>query len=263
MAHRGVMLSRLTQRIGSLAVTSAGAAIRSGRASGSAGFKGSGAASEMPTGHIRSMTPRSTSWNAHNVWVYSGSKQIHTTSSQFASRDAKSMKVHKPGDKLVPAPRGIAPPMTPWEAGKQNDPNFGKGGGGMSAFTPTKDLRKRKTLQKRAKYLMQSLEHEQMTQIAADSPVVPFRPGDVIRVKVEVLENRGRANNFTGICIARRNRGMGSSFTLRSVVANVPVERTFPLYAPTIKEFEILERRKVRRGKLYYLRDKPLRYSRV
>ena len=56
---------------------------------------------------------------------------------------------------------------------------------------------------------------------------------------------------------------MGSSFTLRSVMANVPVERTFPLYAPTIKAMEIVERRKVRRAKLYYLRDKPLRYSRV
>jgi large subunit ribosomal protein L19 len=93
--------------------------------------------------------------------------------------------------------------------------------------------------------------------------VVPFRPGDVVRVKVEVLENRRRANWFTGIVIARRNRGMGSSFTLRSVMANVPVERTFPLYAPTIKAMEIVERRKVRRAKLYYLRDKPLRYSRV
>ena len=102
-----------------------------------------------------------------------------------------------------------------------------------------------------------------MREIAASSPVTPFRPGDVIRVKVAVLENRGRANAFTGICIARRNRGMGSSFTLRSVVANVPVERTFPTYSPTIKAFEVLERRKVRRGKLYYLRDKPLRYSRV
>jgi large subunit ribosomal protein L19 len=153
--------------------------------------------------------------------------------------------------------------MTPWDAGKLNDPNFGKGGGGMSAFTPTAQLRKRKTLQKRAKFLMQTLEHEKMAEIAARSCVVPFRPGDVIRVKVEVLENRGRASEFTGICIARRNRGMGSSFTLRSVVANVPVERSFPLYSPTVKAFEIVERRKVRRGKLYYLRDKPLRYSRV
>ena len=105
----------------------------------------------------------------------------------------------------------------------------------MSAFTPTSQLRKRKTYQKRCKFIMQTLEDEKMREIAASSAVVPFRPGDVVRVKVEVLENRRRANWFTGIVIARRNRGMGSSFTLRSVMANVPVERTFPLYAPTIK----------------------------
>lgn len=181
----------------------------------------------------------------------------------MASRDPKSMKVVSDGARLNPPPRGIEPPLTPWEAGRRNDPNFGKGGGGMSAFTPTSQLRKRKTYQKRCKFIMQTLEDEKMREIAASSAVVPFRPGDVVRVKVEVLENRRRANWFTGIVIARRNRGMGSSFTLRSVMANVPVERTFPLYAPTIKAMEIVERRKVRRAKLYYLRDKPLRYSRV
>jgi large subunit ribosomal protein L19 len=181
----------------------------------------------------------------------------------MGARDAKSMKIVPEGKKLRPRPRGIEPPETPWAAGKRNDPNFGRGGGGMSPFTPTAQLRKRKTYQKRCAYIMQTLEHEKMSEIAAGSAVPAFRPGDVLRVKVEVLENRRRANWFTGICIARRNRGMGSSFTLRSVMANVPVERTFPLYSPTIKEMEIVERRKVRRAKLYYLRDKPLRYSRV
>ena len=133
----------------------------------------------------------------------------------------------------------------------------------MSPFTPTSQLRKRKTYQKRCAFIMETLEYERMTELAKNSPVLPFRPGDVIRIKVEVLENRRRANYFTGICIARKNRGVGGSFTLRSVMANVPIERTFPTYSPLIKEFEILERRKVRRGKLYYLRDKPLRYSRV
>jgi len=169
-----------------------------------------------------------------------------------------------PPSKINPRPRGVEPPLTPWDAGAMNHPEtWGKAGGGMPAFTPTSQLKKRKNYHKRCAFIMQTLEHEKMTEIAATSPVVPFRPGDVVRVKVEVLENRRRANDFTGVCIARRNRGMGSTFTLRTVLANAPVERTFPLYSPTIKEFEVLERRKVRRGKLYYLRDKPLRFSRV
>lgn len=132
----------------------------------------------------------------------------------------------------------------------------------MSAFTPTSQLRKRKTYQKRCAFIMKTLEYEKMVELAKASPVISFRPGDVIKLKVEVLENRRRANYFTGICIARRNRGVGGSFTLRSVLANFPIERTFPTYSPLIKEFVIIERRKVRRGKLYYMRDKPLRYSR-
>jgi len=191
---------------------------------------------------------------------------FHTTISNQKSRDKKTMPTYPDNytGKINPRPRGIAPPITPWEAGKQNNPDqWGKAGGGMPAFTPTSQLKKRKNYHKRCAFIMQTLEHEKMTEIAAKSPVVPFRPGDVLKVKIEVLENRRRANYFTGICIARRNRGIGSTFTLRTVLANAPVERTFPLYSPTIKEFEVLERRKVRRGKLYYLRDKPLRFSRV
>ena len=191
---------------------------------------------------------------------------FHTTPYQQMSRDKKTMPTYPDNytGKINPRPRGIAPPITPWEAGKQNNPDqWGKAGGGMPAFTPTSQLKKRKNYHKRCAFIMQTLEHEKMTEIAAKSPVVPFRPGDVVKVKIEVLENRRRANYFTGICIARRNRGIGSTFTLRTVLANAPVERTFPLYSPTIKEFEVLERRKVRRGKLYYLRDKPLRFSRV
>ena len=199
--------------------------------------------------------------------ISSSSKGIHTSTPTKKSRDKKAMPVYPPNTpptKINPRPRGVEPPITPWDAGRANHPEtWGKAGGGMPAFTPTSQLKKRKNYHKRCAFIMQTLEHEKMTEIAATSPVVPFRPGDVVRVKVEVLENRRRANDFTGVCIARRNRGMGSTFTLRTVLANAPVERTFPLYSPTIKEFEVLERRKVRRGKLYYLRDKPLRFSRV
>ena len=103
-----------------------------------------------------------------------------------------------------------------------------------SAFTPAARLRKRKTLQKRAAFLVQTLEQEKMREIAASSPVTPFRPGDVIRVKVAVLENRGRANAFTGICIARRNRGDAASFTCGGGGEERPGGRAFPSSRPVV-----------------------------
>ena len=76
-------------------------------------------------------------------------------------------------------------------------------------------------------------------------------------------ENKRRPQEFKGLCIARRNRGIGSSFTLRAVLNNHAVERMFPLYSPHILEMEVTERRKAARAKLYYLRRKPLKFSRV
>ena len=78
-----------------------------------------------------------------------------------------------------------------------------------------------------------------------------------------VPENKRRPAEFKGLCIARRNRGLGSSFTLRAVLNNHAVERMFPLYSPHILDMEVTERRKVARAKLYYLRNKPLKMSRV
>jgi large subunit ribosomal protein L19 len=78
-----------------------------------------------------------------------------------------------------------------------------------------------------------------------------------------VPENKRRVVEFKGLCIARRNRGLGSNFTLRAVLNNHAVERIFPLYSPHILEMEVTERRKVARSKLYYLRRKPLKFSRV
>ena len=76
-------------------------------------------------------------------------------------------------------------------------------------------------------------------------------------------ENKRRIVEFKGLCIARRNRGLGSNFTLRAVLNNHAVERIFPLYSPHILEMEVTERRKAARSKLYYLRRKPLKFSRV
>ena len=68
---------------------------------------------------------------------------------------------------------------------------------------------------------------------------------------------------FTGICIAVRKRGLGSTVVLRNVVDGVPFERGFPMYSPLIQNAEMLGKRRVRRAKLYYLRDKPIRESTV
>ena len=68
---------------------------------------------------------------------------------------------------------------------------------------------------------------------------------------------------FVGICIARRNKGLGSTFILRNVISGIGVEMMFELYSPAIKKIEVLKLERRRRAKLYYLRDKPLKYSTV
>lgn len=70
-------------------------------------------------------------------------------------------------------------------------------------------------------------------------------------------------NKFVGICIARRNKGLGTTFILRNVIGHIPVERMFELYSPQIKKIDVLRLERRRRAKLYYLRDKPLNYSKV
>lgn len=85
-----------------------------------------------------------------------------------------------------------------------------------------------------------------------------FRPGDTVRVHVKVTEgNRSRIQVFEGVVIARRGSGIRETFTVRKISFNaVGVERTFPLHAPVIDHIEIVRRGRVRRAKLYYLRDR-------
>ena len=168
-------------------------------------------------------------------------------------------------ERLNPPERGPEAPMTSFEAGKKQK-DWGKSGGGMSPFTKTRELKKRKTYEKRCGHMIETLERERITEMLNEREGVkisPFRPGDVVKLTMEVPENRRRTQTFTGICIARRNRGLGSSFTLRTMLGNVGVERMFPLYSPNIKELVVVERKRVRRAKLYYLRDRPARFSRV
>jgi large subunit ribosomal protein L19 len=83
-----------------------------------------------------------------------------------------------------------------------------------------------------------------------------FRPGDTVRVHVKVVEgNRERIQVFEGVVIRRRGGGLGETFTVRRVSYGVGVERTFPLHSPRIDKIELVRRGRVRRARLYYLRN--------
>jgi len=103
--------------------------------------------------------------------------------------------------------------------------------------------------------LLQSLEQEEIKKLAALRPTPEFRPGDTLRVSVKVVEGeRERVQAFEGVCIARKNSGVNSNFTLRKISYGEGVERIFPLYSPRITQIEVVRRGAVRRAKLYYLR---------
>jgi len=103
--------------------------------------------------------------------------------------------------------------------------------------------------------LLQSLEQEEIKKLAALRPTPEFRPGDTLRVSVKVIEGeRERVQAFEGVCIARKNSGVNSNFTLRKISYGEGVERIFPLYSPRITAIEVVRRGAVRRAKLYYLR---------
>lgn len=102
---------------------------------------------------------------------------------------------------------------------------------------------------------IEKLEAAQMEKLAAERPVPDFQPGDTLRVRVKVVEGtRERVQAFEGVCIARKNAGLNSSFTVRKISYGEGVERVFPLYSPLIDSIKVVRRGKVRRAKLYYLR---------
>ncbi len=112
--------------------------------------------------------------------------------------------------------------------------------------------------------LIQQLEAEQIAKWAETKKVPEFRPGDSLRVGVKVVEGeRSRIQFFEGVCIARANRGMGSSFTVRKVSFGEGVERVFPLYSPNVDSVEVVRRGVVRRAKLYYLRGRSGKSARI
>ncbi|KAE8055856.1 hypothetical protein FH972_012671 [Carpinus fangiana] len=94
-----------------------------------------------------------------------------------------------------------------------------------------------------------------------ERPVPDIRTGDIVEIKLEVPENRRRLSVYKGIVISRQNAGIHTTIRIRRIIAGVGVEIVFPLYSPNIKEIKVLKHRKVRRARLYYLRDKLPRLS--
>ncbi|WOL10498.1 50S ribosomal protein L19, chloroplastic [Canna indica] len=94
-----------------------------------------------------------------------------------------------------------------------------------------------------------------------ERPVPDIRTGDVVEIKLEVPENRRRASIYKGIVISKQNAGIHTTIRIRRIIAGIGVEIVFPVYSPNIKEIKVVSHRKVRRARLYYLRDKLPRLS--
>ena len=105
---------------------------------------------------------------------------------------------------------------------------------------------------------------ETLVEVKPNPNIPSMAPGDTVRVSSRVVEgDKERIQQFQGVVIKIRNRGVGSSFTVRRVTYGVGVERTFPLYSPRVEKVEVMRRGKVRRAKLYYLRGLSAKTSRL
>ncbi|MCX5518665.1 50S ribosomal protein L19 [Kaistia defluvii] len=112
--------------------------------------------------------------------------------------------------------------------------------------------------------IIEQLEKEQLEIVAAMRAVPEFQPGDTVKVNVKVVEGtRSRVQAYEGVCIARSGGGLSESFTVRKISYGEGVERVFPVYSPLIAGIEVVRRGKVRRAKLYYLRDRRGKSARI
>jgi large subunit ribosomal protein L19 len=110
--------------------------------------------------------------------------------------------------------------------------------------------------------ILQQLDREQIEKLGRDVP--DFQPGDTLIVNVKVKEGeRARVQAYEGVCIARAGAGFQESFTVRKISYGEGVERVFPLYSPMIDSIKVVRRGKVRRAKLYYLRDRRGKSARI
>ncbi|MHA7775662.1 50S ribosomal protein L19 [Roseibium sp. M-1] len=112
--------------------------------------------------------------------------------------------------------------------------------------------------------IIEQLNAEEMAKIEAQRKLPEFSPGDTVRVNVKVTEGtRTRTQAYEGVCIARSGGGINESFTVRKISYGEGVERVFPIYSPMLEGVEVVRRGKVRRAKLYYLRDRRGKSARI
>ena len=111
---------------------------------------------------------------------------------------------------------------------------------------------------------IEDINKETVKKISASKKVTDFSPGDTIKVGVKIVEGkRERIQYFEGVCIAKKNRDLNSSFTVRKISFGEGVERTFALYSPNVASIKVTRSGKVRRAKLYYLRDRKGKSARI
>jgi len=112
--------------------------------------------------------------------------------------------------------------------------------------------------------IIRQLEAEQAAKIEEKRKLPEFQPGDTVRVQVRVTEGtRTRVQAYEGVCIARAGAGLHENFTVRKISYGEGVERVFPVYSPLVEGVEVVRRGKVRRAKLYYLRDRRGKSARI
>ena len=111
---------------------------------------------------------------------------------------------------------------------------------------------------------IEDINREAVKKIVSTKKVADFFPGDTIKVGVKIIEGkRERVQYFEGVCIAKKNRDINSSFTVRKISFGEGVERTFALYSPNVSSIKVVRSGKVRRAKLYYLRDRKGKSARI
>lgn len=112
--------------------------------------------------------------------------------------------------------------------------------------------------------LIDKFNNVQKTTLTEGKTIPSFKPGDTLKVGVRISEGKNeRTQYFQGLCIARRNNGLHSSFTVRKVTGGEGVERNFPLYSSNVESIEVLKQGVVRRAKLYYIRDLSGKSARI
>ncbi|MEZ5690406.1 MAG: 50S ribosomal protein L19 [Rickettsiales bacterium] len=112
--------------------------------------------------------------------------------------------------------------------------------------------------------LLQKIEQENMEKLAEGKEIDDFAQGDTVKVGVRIIEgNTERTQIFEGVCIAKKNAGVRSSFTVRKISHGEGVERVFPTYSPRVESVKVVRRGVVRRAKLYYLRGLTGKAARI